>query len=125
MTLIEQLIDQLQVSRQQAEGGVGLLLQQAQTKLSRDDFLQVANAIPAISDLIGKAPRQVGPGSGPLRAAWQRWFSGWGELASLRPACQGLELDRAAIDQFMAVISSYFREQGGEELEALLVTAWS
>ena len=124
MTLIEHLIDQLGVSRQQAEGATGLLLQQAQARLSRDDFLQVADVIPAISDLIGKAPRQVGPGDGPLRALWQRWFGGWSGLAALRPACEGLELDRAEIDKFIAEIGSYFREQGGTEVESLLVRVW-
>jgi hypothetical protein len=124
MTLIEHLIDQLGVSRQQAEGATGLLLQQAQARLSSDDFLQVADAIPAISDLIGKAPRHVGPGAGSLRALWQGWWSSWSGLASLRPAFEKLGLDRAAVEKFVAVIGRYFREQGGAELETLLVRAW-
>ncbi len=124
MTLIEQLTDQLNITRRQAEGGTGLLLQQAQARLSPDDFQRVADAIPAVSDLIGKAPRQEGRERGPLLAAWQRWFSGWGELAPLRSACKGLGLDRAVIDKFVAVIGSYFREQGRPEVESLLVGLW-
>jgi len=122
-TLINQIIDQLNVSRQQAEGGVGLLLQQAQKRLSSEDFQRVADAIPAISDLIGKAPRQVEP-EGPLQELWQRWFRGWGPLASSRSRYKGLELDRAEINKFITVISSHFRERGGVELESLLSGAW-
>jgi len=124
MPLIEHLIDELNISRQQAEGGAGLLLRQAQTRLSPDDFLRVAGAIPAVSDLIGKAPRQIGPEVGPLRVRWQCLFSGWGELAPLRSACEGLGLDRAAIDKFVAVIGSHFREQSGPEVESLLLGTW-
>lgn len=124
MPLIEHLIAELNISRQQAEGGVGLLFAHAQSRLNDDGFLQVADAIPAISDLIGKAPRQVGPQSGPLRAAWQRWLSGWGELAPMQSLCEDLGLDHAAISKFVAVIGNYFREQSGPEVEALLLSTW-
>jgi len=124
MTLIDHLIDQLGLTRQQAEGAAGLLLQQAQNRLSRDEFLTVVSAIPAISDLIGKAPRQLGPAAGPLRAMWQTWFSGWGELASLRPMFERLGFDRGATDKLIAATGSYIREQRGVEVEDLLVAVW-
>ena len=124
MTLIEHLIFQLQLSRQQAEGGVGLLFWQAQKKLSPGDFLLVADAIPAVSDLIGKAPRQAGRSVGSMRAVWLRWFSGWGSLASLRPDCESLGLDRAAINQLTTEIGGYFHQRGKTELVSLLHSAW-
>jgi len=131
MNLVEQLIDQLGVSRQQAEGGAGLLLRHAQLQLSTTDFLSIADAIPAISDLIGKAPRQAEPTPGAwsawwqrLRAFWQRWFSGWGTLAPLRETCERLELDRATINNFIAVTGGYFREQAGTQAESLLLGVW-
>jgi len=124
MHLIEHLIHELNISRQQAEGGVGLLLQQAQSKLDSDEFLRVAEAIPAVSDLIGKAPQQVRPPSGPLRAAWQRWLSGWGELAPLQSATVELGLDHVAINKFVEVIGKHFREQSGSDVESLLLSTW-
>ncbi len=124
MTLIDQLLEQLDITRQQAEGGVGLLLRHAQTCLSADEFAQVADAIPAISDLIGKAPRQVGPTAGSLQTLWRRWFSGWGELAPLQASCEQMDLDRAMIDKFIAVIGSYFRKHGSAEVESLLLGLW-
>jgi len=57
VNLIEQLMDELGVTRQQAEGGAGLLLAFAQNKLGGDQFIEVADSIPAISDIIGKSPR--------------------------------------------------------------------
>lgn len=124
MTLIDQLIEQLDVTRQQAEGGVGLLIQHAQLRLSTEEFLRVADAIPAVSDLMGKAPRQAGPELGPLRAAWQRWFSGWGELTPLRSACEGLGLEFAAIDKFASVVGNHFRVESSAKVEALLLSVW-
>ncbi len=128
MTLLEHLLQQLDLTRQQAEGGIGLLLALAQTRLSPDDFQRVADAIPAISDLIGKAPRQSEFATGPLLAAWERWFSGWGELAPLRQACEGLELDRATTDKIATAVGLYFRQQAGSEVEveveSLLLGIW-
>jgi len=124
MHLIEKLIHELNITRQQAEGGLGLLFEQAQWRLSSAEFLQVADAIPAVSDLISKAPRELGPGFGPLRNAWQQWFSGWGTLACLQSRCEGLGIDRAEIDQFIAVIGTWFREQDQTEAESLLLSVW-
>ena len=124
MTLIQKITDQLQVSRQQAEGGVGLLLRYAQTRLSSTDFLRVAEAVPAVSDLIGKAPRQIDEVPGVAQTAWRRVFSGWGALAPLQEESERLGLDRAAIDNFIAIMTEHFCERSGEAVEILLREAW-
>ena len=57
MELILWLINELRVSRKQAEGAAGALLQLAQARLSRDQFVLIADTLPAVSDIIGKSPR--------------------------------------------------------------------
>lgn len=124
MNLIDQLMDQLEVSRQQAEGGVGLLLGLAQQRLDSGDFQRVADSIPAISDLIGKAPRTVEAETKRATVLWRRLFGGWGRLSCLRPGCERLGIDRETVLKFIAVIGGYFREQAGEEVELLLLGCW-
>lgn len=124
MTLIEHLIQQLDISRQQAEGGAAILLEVAHERLTPDDFQCVMAAIPAISDVIAKAPRQVGPPLGLFRLMWQRWFSGWGMLASARLQCEQLRIDRELLDRFIESIGDYFRELGKPEVETILWQAW-
>ncbi len=122
ISLTDHLIDQLNISRQQAEGGAGLLLQQAQARLSEEDFKRVADAIPAISDIIAKAPRQAH--AGWWRATWSRLLGGWGKLAPSRSAFEKLNLDLATIDQFTTQIGDYFRQRSGADLQKLLQSAW-
>ena len=122
MHLIEKLMDQVPVTRQQAEGGAGLLLRRVQARVSDEEFQRVADTIPAISDIIGKAPRQAELGW--WRTAWLRWFTAWGPLAPLKQGCEKLGLERNTVNKFIAVIGQHFRDRGGPELESLLLSAW-
>jgi len=116
MHLTEKLMDELNITRQQAEGGAGLLLQHAQAKLNDEQFQRVADAIPAISDVVGKAVRPAHIAW--WRLLWWRWFTPWRTLASSRPAFEQLALDRPTIDQCIAVIGAHFREHGDPQVEA-------
>ncbi len=110
----------LGVSREQAEGGAGLLLGFAQSRLSSGEFVEIADTIPAISDLLGKAPRCEVPVLRPLRAAVSRWFGGLGGLYVLTKAFNQLELDKPQVDNFVGVLLRFFRKKGGVEIETLL-----
>lgn len=120
MEIVEHLIKELGVSTKQAEGGAGLLLELAQQRLRPEDFVRVADAIPAISDVIGKAPRSVGRPFGPMRDLLSRWFSGLGGLGVLAPRFEKLGCDKLMIRKFADALLSFFREKGGDEIATLL-----
>ncbi|WP_422138435.1 DUF2780 domain-containing protein [Endozoicomonas sp. ALC020] len=56
MGLIDTLTSQLNVSKFQAEGGAGALLQLANSQLSKEDFSVIKEALPETSDLLKAAP---------------------------------------------------------------------
>jgi len=106
-------MDELGVTRQQAEGGAGLLLAFAQKKLSGDQMVEVADSIPAISDIIGKAPRgEIAPGQ-PARTVLSRLVGGLGGLYVLAEAFSDLGLDKLQLRKFVEVLLRHFREKGG------------
>lgn len=120
MEIVERLIQELGVSTKQAEGGAGLLLELAQQRLSPTEFVSVANAIPAISDVISKAPKLASRPGGPLRDLLNRWFGGLGGLTVLATRFEKLGCDRSMIRKFVDTLIGFFQEKGGEEVAALL-----
>lgn len=124
MNLIEQLMKELDVTRQQAEGGAGLLLGLAQKKLGSEPFVEVADSIPAISDLLDKSPRgEIAVGQ-PLRANLSRLFGGLGGLYVLASAFEGLGIDKRQIQKFVEVLLEHFRKKGGAKVEEYLGAAF-
>ena len=123
--LIDKLVRELGISRAQAQGGAGLLLQWAQAHLSADQFQVVADTIPAISDVIGKSPVSTIPSlHGPSLLGWLTWCkqlcSRLGSLAPLAGPMLQLGLPPAKVEPLVATVLQYFREQGGPEVELLL-----
>ncbi len=116
MNLIERLMKDLGVTRQQAEGGAGLLLGFAQRQLGCEPFVAVADSIPAISDIIGKAPRGEIAVPQPVRAYLSRLFGGVGCLYVLVEAFGRLGLEELQLRKFVEVLLRYFREKGGERV---------
>jgi len=120
VNLIEQLMKELGVTRQQAEGGAGLLLGFAQQKLGGDQFVEVADSIPAISDIIGKAPRGEIAAGRPSRVILSRLFGGLGGLYMLPAAFDELGLNKLQLRKFVEVLLRHFRDQGGVRVEEFL-----
>ncbi len=55
MGIVDEMMKQVGVSKEQAEGGLGLIFKLAKDKLGAD-FSQVSNVVPDANTLIGKAP---------------------------------------------------------------------
>lgn len=131
MQLIDDLVSQLGVSNEQAEGGAGLLFQLAKEKLGGDDFAQVAGLIPGIDDLIGKAPSaeaeasQGGSILGAIGGVAESLGLGdiadkLGDLAEVAGGFSKLDLDTDMISKFATLILGFVKEHGGEAVEAIL-----
>lgn len=120
MDLIERLSAQLGVSRRQAAGGAGLLLEFAQRRLNPEEFVLVADTVPAISDIVGKAPRTHYRRPRPLWEQLRRWFGGLGGLADLVEPFERLGCDKATIVSMVGALVDFFREKGGEEVASHL-----
>jgi len=124
VNLIEYLMDEMAVTRQQAEGGAGLLLGFAQEKIGDDSFVEVADSIPAISDIIGKAPRGEIAAGRPVRVVLSRLLGGLGGLYVLVEAFSGLGLNKLQLRKFVEVLLRHFREKGGVRVEESLGEAF-
>ncbi|MCH2113636.1 MAG: DUF2780 domain-containing protein [Pirellulales bacterium] len=120
MELIDQLSAQLGISRRQAAGGAGLLLEFVQQRLEPEDFVLVADAVPAISDIIGKAPRIHHRQPRPLREELSRWFGGLGGLADLVWPFETLGCNKTTLVSMVGALVGFFHEKGGDEVASLL-----
>lgn len=120
MEIVEHLVCELGVSAKQAEGGAGLLLGLVQQRLSSEEFVRVADVIPAISDVIGKAPRVPEGQPGRLRVLFSRWFGGLGGLTGLAGGFKNLGFERPLIGKFVETLIEFLREKGGDDVAALL-----
>jgi len=124
MELCYRLMDELSVTPEQAEGAAGALLQLAQARLEPHAFVLVADAGPAVSDIIGKSPRYEVPAGGQWRAALSRLLGGLGGLAPLAEPFARLQLEKPMIARFAQQLVRFFSEKGGVEVETLLRGVW-
>lgn len=124
MELFFRLMDELGVTREQAEGAAGALLQLAQARLEPNEFILVADSVPAISDIIAKSPRYEVPTGGQWRATLSRMLGGLGGLAPVAEPFARLRLEKPMIERFVRQLVRFFGEKGGVEVEILLSEVW-
>ncbi len=114
-SLTSMLVDQLGVSEKQASGGAGSLLKYAKGNLGKEEYAQVASAIPDLGSLIGAAPKSGG-GLGGMAAG----LGNAAGLASLASQFGALGLDSGMISKFVPIILEYVKGSGGESVMKLL-----
>ena len=124
MELILWLINELHVSRKQAEGAAGALLQLAQARMDRKQFTTVADTLPAISDIIGKSPRFKVAEKPRLTESLSRALGGLGGLKPLAEPFAKLGLDKTSIRPFAQALSQYINQRGHSEAVTLLQQVW-
>jgi hypothetical protein len=118
--LVEHLVLRLGITREQAEGGAGVLLGFAQQRLSADQFRQVADAIPGVSDLIARSPRLELPLPGGWWNLVLRYVGRGGSIVAVAGVFRSLGLNKSLLPQFAAGILQYVRTRGAQEAEAAL-----
>ena len=128
--IISQLVSQLGITQQQAQGGAGLLLKFAKDELGDADFTKVTQFIPNSDALIAQVPQASGMGGvlGGLASSVGGLFGAKvgtevADLANLASGFSALGLDRDQIAPFVSSIVAFVEKQGGAQVAALLQNA--
>lgn len=120
MELIKQLVDQLGINKEQAEGGAGLLFNLAKKKLGEDVFKKIADAVPGVQDLLKSAPSEGGVGGMLGKLASKVGAGDLGNLASLAGGFKKLNLDTGLISKFVPIVMDFVQSKGGDAVKRLL-----
>jgi hypothetical protein len=127
--LLPLLSQTLGVSTSQATGGMGALLQTAQSLLSGNDFSVIANAIPGANDLLSAAPAvNAVINGGMLDGAMKMVTDSNPSLkagAQLVSQFKSLGMGAEMIPKFSDVGSNYLKQNGNAEASILLDAAIS
>ena len=105
----------------QAAGAAGALFGVAKSKLSADQFAQVAKAVPGMSSLLSAAPAVTGA-TGTSGAISQATGAAGG-LASAASAFSKLGLSPDMVSKAVPVLTSFVTKSGGADVGKLLAGA--
>jgi len=126
MSIVDDIMKQVGVSKEQAEGGLGLIFKLAQEKLGTD-FSQVANVVPGVNHLIDQAPADAPPGAsgaglmGMLGGlADKLGVGGLGKMVELAAGFKKLGLDMDSVQKFVKVVMTFIESKGGTVVKDLL-----
>jgi hypothetical protein len=124
MDLVERLMDDLDLTRHQAEGASGTLLLLAQRQLPDEAFGHVAQAIPAVSDIILKAPRCGVAHTNPLLTTLSRWFGGLGSLQAVGEGFARVGVDQTQIRSVAEAVVHFCEDAEHPDAAIALQTAF-
>ena len=150
MELIDSLVKELGVNKQQAEGGTGAIFELEQQQLAGGDFAKFTSAIPELGKLMKTAPEAkigggglldalggLGGGSGKTAAGGggglldlagklastaggDSQLGQLGKLAQLAGVFEKLGLDPEMVMKFLPIILAFVQKKGGNSLGDLL-----
>ncbi len=120
--LVEQLVSQLGITQQQAQGGAGLLLKVAKDQLGEANFRQVVQSIPNSAALLAQAPPPSGLGGlfGSLASSLGGQVAEVGGLTNVVSGFTALGLDQSQIAPFIATVVAFVEQKGGPQVAAFL-----
>ncbi len=127
MSIVEDIMKQVGVTQDQAEGGLGLIFKLAKEKLG-PEFSQVAQVVPNVNQLIGKAPADEAAGEeagGGLMGmlggiADKLGVGGLGKLVELVAGFKKLGLDAETLQKYVKVVMTFIESKGGAAVKDLL-----
>ncbi|MBL1432858.1 MAG: DUF2780 domain-containing protein [Gammaproteobacteria bacterium] len=118
MDLIQQLMKQAGVSQDQAEGGIGLLLNSVKDKLPLGDFSELKNTIPSADQFMSSAPGESDNGGGLMGVlggmASSLGGGKAGALVSLLGGFSKLGVDADTAKKFIPVVQSFLEGKLGD-----------
>ena len=124
MSIVDEIMRQVGVSKEQAEGGLGLIFKLVKDKLGAD-FSQVSSVVPEANGLIGKAPAEEEEAGGGLMGmlggmASKMGLGDLGKLAELAVQFKKLGLDMETVQKYVKVVMAFVESKGGTVVKDLL-----
>ena len=120
--LIEALSQEIGSSPEQAAGAAGALFGLAKSRLSADEFSQVANAVPGIDSLLSAAP-VMGGAVGTTGGTLSQLGGSAAGLGAATSAFSKLGLKPDMVAKAIPVLTSFVGESGGANVASLLAGA--
>jgi hypothetical protein len=121
--VVDQLVTELGITPQQAEGAAGTLFGVAKGKLKAEDFSKVAAAVPDMDALLKAAPA---PDAKTAALAMVGGAGGAGDVASMAAAASTMSklgLKAETIAKVAPVLVKAVQAKGGAEVGTLLASA--
>jgi hypothetical protein len=116
--LTSMLMEQIGVSKKQANGGTGSILNYAQSALSSSDYSTLASAIPGAASLVKSAP-STSSGLGGLASSLGS-NSSLGGMAKLASQFSSLGLSADMVQKFTPIILDYLKGSGAKDAMSIL-----
>lgn len=117
------LASQLGVTETQAQGGMGALLQLAQSQLKPDQFTQLGKGMPELQSLLDAAPALADGGNTETVNGLLSQLGGMGEgvasLNTVKSQFESLGLDTKMIAQYGSIAMEFYKSQGGETAQLI------
>ncbi len=117
--LIDNLVKETGVNKEQAMGGAGALFEMAEGKMDAGDFKEVANAVPDMQGYLDAVPA-LGGGTSMLSSA-ATTLTGMPKVQAQFDKL-GISKDKVAL--FTPVIVNYVEKKGGKLLGGKLMNAF-
>lgn len=117
--LLSTLVDELDVTEEQAEAGTGAIFRYAKKNLDEEKYGKIVEAIPQVSSWISKAPKADSV-SNMLGGALGGSSKELGYMAALSPVFKKLGLDEEMIAKYLPIVMSYVKSKGGDMLKGYM-----
>ena len=113
--------EQLGVTEQQAQGGLGTLFSVAQSTLDGADFQQLSEHVPEMASLLGAAPEvsERTKGISSLVAETGKYGDALKSGNEAYAQFKTLGLDAAQIPQYIEITNQFLKKQGGTDIASL------
>ncbi|MBR9728734.1 DUF2780 domain-containing protein [Shewanella intestini] len=120
--LVGNVMSQLGLDQNQAQGGLGTLLSVAKDNLSGSDFSQLSNSIPGADSLLSAVPALAGDSgmTGLLSKAGDLGASMQGS-AMVYDAFEKLGISKQLVGPMINIAKSYLDENGSQDTAGLLM----
>lgn len=120
--LVDILMSQLGVSREQALGGAGAIFQAAQGNMTPQAFATLSQSVPGMNNMLSAAP--VSPNlAGGLSTLMGGANNTVGSMAALAASFQQLNLSPDMVGRFIPVVTNYVSQTSGQVTANLLQSA--
>ena len=121
--LVNALSKELGASPDQSAGAAGTLFGIAKSKLSADQFSQIAKAVPGMDALLKAAPSSAPASAGGVSSLSSQLGGAAGSLAAAVPAFSKLGLKPEMVAKAVPVLTSFVTKSGGANVGNLLAGA--